>query len=515
MIATATEPNCAAVENRPLVGLEPGRLAWVIDEAELHLVATHGRWKLYQRGGALVRIGRANGAEKDARRAAGAPILQAATAPMLLDIFNRAIDWRRLRAGEPLGAAAPVDCPAKIANLYLARAGQWQLPALTGIVSAPILLDDGSILDRPGFDLATGLYLAGDGEWPRPPAPLSREAVESAVRTLLEPFGEFPFRAEADRSVIVSAILTLVQRRLLFSAPAHAIDAPTQGSGKSLIADCIARIATGLDAPSLSVNRDEDELRKKLVSILMIGDPLVALDNITRSLNSDALASILTQPVYQDRLLGTNTTVRVPTNTLFLVTGNNLTFSGDMPSRIVVSRLEPEVERPEERTFAISNLRDHISRNRRDLVCAALTILQAFFIAGRPSQHLRPFGRFEQWSSEIREAIVWAGLPDPCLTREEVIDADPERDSALAVLSNWHRADLGEIALRNLIERAEQFADLNAALLDVAADTSRPGQISARRLGAWPGAASVGSSALTSSFVGAGILTRASRPMRS
>jgi hypothetical protein len=270
------------------------------------------------------------------------------------------------------------------------------------------------------------------------------------------------------------------------TTPAHAFDATTQGSGKTLLADSVSLIVSGNCCTSMSANSDEEELRKKLVSVLIANDPIVSLDNVTRPLQSDALATILTVSTYSDRLLGASQKVWVPTNALFFVTGNNLSFSRDLPSRVMVARLEPDVERPEERSFNISNLRAYILENRSQLVCAAITILLGFFVAGRPSQGVKPLGRFEQWSHEIREAIIWAGLADPCETRESVIASDPDRDATLALFTEWTRVANGNsVTLSDLISNAATDKTLESVMIEIASDYKNPGQINARRLGAW------------------------------
>jgi hypothetical protein len=466
------------VNARPTIPAEPGQLPWLVDEAEKVLLADYRRWSVFQRAGILMRVAIADRQDPLIQRPAGALILRAATVPMMLDIFNRAIRWVNLKDND-------IDCPAKIAQVYLSRAGLWRLPRLLGIVEAPIIRSDGSILTQPGYDEATRLILESHVAWPALPSP-SLEAAQAAIKCLLEPFAEFPFANPAGWSVLISTILTALVRRLLFSAPAHAFDKPSQGSGGSLLADCISLTAVGRCVASTNANSDEEELRKKLVSVLIAADPIISLDNITKPLRSDVLASILTLDRYKDRILGSSQDVEVPTNTLFLLTGNNLTFSGDMPSRVISARLEPNCERPEERTFAISDLRTHILQRRPQLVTAALTILQSYFFAGRPPQNLKPFGRFEQWSNEIRSAIVWAGLPDPCISREDVIAVDPERDATLTVLGSWFRC-LGEEAttLSSLVARAQTDDDLQQALLDIATDQKHADTVSPRRLGAW------------------------------
>jgi len=464
----------------------------MVDRAGEVLAAQHNFWGVYERGDILVRVAPWNSSPDDEKkkkhavgRALGLTVLHQVTATILEDVFTRAAAWEK-------DTGKAIDCPPKVAQIFLSRRGRWGLHELTGVIAAPLRRPDGSILTEQGYDERTGLLLQSAINWPQIPRCPSQAEVQAAVRTLREPFEEFPFRSKADLAVLMSAILTALQRRLLFSAPAHCFDATTQGSGKSLLADIVAIIATSFPATSISLNTDANEFEKKLVAILIAADPVVSIDNVTRPFFNDALQSILTLPTYTDRILGVSQRTTLLTNLLFLVTGNNLTFSGDMPSRVIICRLEPNVERPEERTFTIANLREHIVEHRGELVAAAITILAGYCAEGRPSQNLKPLGRFEQWSNEIRSAVVWAGFADPCNTREQVIASDPERDATLALYSEWHRV-LGDkpVTLRNLAQsaegtpKAEGDADLKAVLLDVAADAEHRDQISQRRLGAW------------------------------
>jgi putative DNA primase/helicase len=108
---------------------------------------------------------------------------------------------------------------------------------------------------------------------------------------------------------------------------------------------------------------------------------------------------------------------RVPTNTTFLATGNNLTFRGDMSTRAVMCKLLPKAERPEERQYGW-DARAETRAARPRLVAAALTIIRAYVVAGRPGMDRKPFGRFEHWQAMIQDPLLWLGAPDPCKTRE-------------------------------------------------------------------------------------------------
>lgn len=455
----------------------PGALPELATEGEKALIEAD--LGLYQRAGSVVRAIPADARDGKIRRPADAIVLRQASVPMLQDLLMRAAEW--------LGARErPVDCPAKVPQVILSRAGEWRFRELLGIVRAPVVRPDGSILSKRGYDPATGLLLDSDLDW-QIPSDFPHEAIQSAVETLLAPFADFPVSPEG-QSVILSAILTGVQRRLLFSAPAHAFDAPVQGAGKSLTVDCVSILVTGHEAASTSCPDDRDEMRKRATSVLLAGDPMWNIDNVTRGLDSDALASILTQPRYCDRVLGESQMTRpLPTNLLITITGNNLRFSGDMPSRVVVARLEPGCERPEMRNdFRIADLRGWMRANRKQMIRAALTVLCGFIHAGRPDQKLPAFGRFEQWSRDIRSALVWAGLPDPVATRALVDSTNPERDSTLAVFSEWHRVTGGQPAtIKQILDLSEGDPDLRDALNEAAPDHRHAGAATARSLGFW------------------------------
>jgi len=140
---------------------------------------------------------------------------------------------------------------------------------------------------------------------------------------------------------------------------------------------------------------------------------------------------------------------------------------------------------PEERAFRISDLPAYLRANRERLVVAALTILRAYHIAGRPGQNVRPWGGFDHWSRAIREPLIWLGVADPCQTRDRVIANDPDRDRSLNLLSAWHSA-FGERAMLVAEVISEAGRELRESLLMVAAaDRTDPTRVDPRRLGAW------------------------------
>jgi len=445
----------------PTIDLRPGLYPQAVDEAEEVLLEHVEQLRLFQRGGELVRIVCVEKTQCGGglRRETGAMILAPLSTVALTEIFDRLINWQRISSTENGPRLRRVDCPGRIAVAYLSRIGSWRLPVLMGISSAPIMRPDGTILHQSGYDPQTRLFLTED--WPELDDNPTRDDSLAALQKLKAPFMEFPFVAPEDESVLIAAILTVVQRRLLASSPLFGFTAPTQRTGKSLLAECVAITASGVPAAAMAVASDREEIRKAVAAALREGHAIVNLDNVEHPLGSPDLSRAITQPEYGDRVLGETRILRLPTNVLWTATGNNLTFRGDLAVRALVCRLDAKLERPEERMFTIADLKKYVAEHRRELVTAAIAIMRAYVVAGRPDQRLTPWGGFDEWSATIRAPLVWVGMSDPCATRQRVLEDDPDREQATALLSAWHNAFRERnVTVGEVLETAENDPDL-------------------------------------------------------
>ena len=54
----------------------------------------------------------------------------------------------------------PVTLPERVAKIYLAMNGEWNLAPLDGVSTSPLLADDGSLRTAEGFDTGTRLCAA-------------------------------------------------------------------------------------------------------------------------------------------------------------------------------------------------------------------------------------------------------------------------------------------------------------------------------------------------------------------
>lgn len=158
---------------------------------------------------------------------------------------------------------------------------------------------------------------------------------------------------------------------------------------------------------------------------MLSGDPLVSLDNINGVLRSDLLCQAITAPAVKVRRLGASDPIEVSNVATWFANGNNLNLAGDVARRSILCRLDPGMERPEERVFSFDPVAVALD-SRSEYVSAVLTLVKAFILAGSPDPGLKPFGSFETWCRMVRDPLVWVGCPDPCESREEILEADPD-----------------------------------------------------------------------------------------
>jgi putative DNA primase/helicase len=384
--------------------------------------------EIYQRGGLIVRpvltkLKASDGRDTETWR------LIPVTLPYLVETLTAAAQFLKYDARTK--AFMPCDAPEKVAETYLAREGSWRLQALTGVCNAPLLRVDGSICDQPGYDAASGMLFKPEGErFALIPQYPSKADAAAALQTLESLIETFPFVTDADRSVMLSAILTGLDRRAMPTAPLHGFTSPVPGSGKSLLVDIISMLSTGRRMPVIGQGRKEEELEKRLGAALLAGDAAISIDNCDHTLESSFLCQALTQERLKIRLLGFSKIVDTPNNAAIFATGNNLTLAGDLIRRALLCSLDPKCEHPEERQF--KDIIAHIKAHRDALVAAALTVLRAWHIGGEKGSD-PSLGSFEVWSHRIRAPLLWLGRADPCATMAKVRADDPVR-GALATL---------------------------------------------------------------------------------
>ena len=434
-------------------------LTTMVNQTEAALLKLPGP-VLYQRSRQLVRIAPAGPSPTWLQRPEEAPIIAPASLAALREYASHAARWtkRDKRTKTQLDVL-----PSAVVLETLAARTEWRFPYLEGVIAAPTLRPDGVLLQTPGYDQETGLYLdLNSGPFPPIPETPTRNDAIRALNHLYEPFSDFPFADDCHRSATLAALLTLNGRYAIRGCtPLFAVRAHSRGTGKGLLVNTIAMIGTGRPAPTWQHTENEEEDAKRLLSIAIAGDQCAHIDNVTTAFGSGPLDSVITAASIKGRLLGTNTNQEAPWTTVLFASGNNMTFTGDMVRRVIPIDLDAQTEHPEERGgFRHARLLEWVRHERPRLVTAALTVLKVFFHASCPKQpNLAEYGSFEAWSDLIRHCLVWCGFADPCGGRKHLeAESDTTYEALAELLRSWEECypDGKAYTLKTITQDIEQ-----------------------------------------------------------
>lgn len=401
----------------------------------------------YDRGGVVARL---------AHPADGGP-------PVAVEVTAHGVVCEAHRLAQPMAwkgdNLSPVTLSERVAKMFLDLRGEWNLPPLDGISTAPVLADDGSILDRDGYDPRLRLWCAAVPRLDVPEHPTEAQAraalhrLRSAFRTF--PFGDsqrVPATADApslvdltkpaglDETAALCGALTAVCRPSLHLAPGFMGTAPAisgAGAGKGLLVRAVCLIAFGVQARAFTAGAEKAELDKRLVAELIEAAPVVFLDNVNgTALRNDLLASVLTERPARVRIMGRSQMVPLNSTAFIAVTGNGLSMSEDLARRFLSCNLDAQMEDPESRPFAPGYL-DNIAKRRPELLSACLLIWRW----GRQHPNLkrgRKLGSFEQWAEWVRDPLLTLGCADPVDRILEAKAADPARKRVTDLFEVWY-----------------------------------------------------------------------------
>src|SRR5579885_2763909 len=214
---------------------------------------------IYVRHGQLVRIGRTED---------GTPVIEAISETALKGMLARCMNFVKITPVS--GQVQHIPPPDNVVKDILQR-GQWPFPPLEAIVEFPVLRPDGTILDTPGYDAATRLLYLPSPSLTIPPIPIEPqwEEIYAAQALIEEAIGEFPYQDFASRLNTYALLLTPIIRQAIGGhVPLALIDATRPGSGKTLLAETVAMIATGRKASLMAAAYDDNEWRKRIASTL-------------------------------------------------------------------------------------------------------------------------------------------------------------------------------------------------------------------------------------------------------
>lgn len=425
--------EAAAADELPAeVHVKAGELAVLAAICERHLVDRGVPF--YERGAMLVRPILEKGRTWNGGHTY-TPVLVEVTAPYMRDMLSRHIHFTKTLKRKDDFVDVTIDPPKDIIEIMMARRGERQFKPISGVLAAPTLRPDGSVIDKPGYDEATGLYLMISTKPLEMPEHPTWDDARGAADLLDSLLAEFPYVDEPSRAVGMSETITPTVRGCMNVAPGHANTANAPGTGKSYKVDIAHMIATGMTCPVMNLGKTEEETEKRIGAAGIAGQAMLAFDNIESDVCGEALCTMLSQDVMDLRVLGKSEKIKAYNNFCAFFTGNNIVLKGDVVRRIVTCSMDAKMERPEQRHFKHNPLAA-IASERERYIAACLTIVRAFILAGRPGlEQLTPFAGFDGWSASVRGALVWLGYADPVLTVERSRDEDPELGKLRALIA--------------------------------------------------------------------------------
>lgn len=165
---------------RPTIYTEDRRLEDITSEALDGLLANSETPLIFHRGGFLCRL-----REKEP----GKLVTENLNDAILRGILSRSADYRKT------DMSTLCSPPSHLIKDILTLS-EFPFPYLAGIISSPVLREDGSLLSAPGYDEASNLYYnePGNLEIPDiPDSPTKEDAIQACEFVMDNVFVDFPF----------------------------------------------------------------------------------------------------------------------------------------------------------------------------------------------------------------------------------------------------------------------------------------------------------------------------------
>ncbi|GAA0432526.1 hypothetical protein Aca07nite_19700 [Actinoplanes capillaceus] len=358
--------------------------------------------------------------------------------------FPYRLKTRKNDDGEPETYEEECTPPREVLAAVLAGKTWPGVPALRGIIGAPVLRRDGTLLQDPGYDPATGLYLASKVDLPQVPDQPTAEQVDKARTFLLGRFlADFPWSSPADRANYIALLVTPILRHFTRSlTPFGLVDATMPSSGKSIL--------TGgpgmLYGQKILTWPDEDgELRKSITAVFADQVGAVIWDNLEEGtvIDSAVLAQLITQREWSDRQLGTSRNVASVNDRLWMATGNNLQVGGDMASRTVLVHLDPDMPHPESRDqtgFGIPHLDQWITipANQMIVLWHLLVLVLDWTRNNAPRATGISMRQFTPWAQAAAGFLAHHGITGFLTNITDVRNVDEDATRWRGFLTAWH-----------------------------------------------------------------------------
>jgi hypothetical protein len=295
------------------------------------------------------------------------------------------------------------QCPAEIRKTYLGTEYFKDVRPVTAVLSHPVVLTDATIIgQKKGYDTEHQILFPDGYEH-------TDMALPEAYRVLHDVFKEFP---QCALPGTLALMFTALMRACLPTAPMVFINAPSLGSGKSLLAEVCLIIAHGEHPKPMSQPKAEEEFEKQIKSHLQCNPgKTLFMDDFAGEISYQMLKTMLTESRNLDfRVLGQPKMFSANMNFLTVMTGNSANLQEEIMRRSIFCEVDTKCEHPSQRTHFTrtpTQLRQHAQDNRSHLLSACVHMLTDALRNATDEHKTRAMGSFEDWAATVGKSVVY------------------------------------------------------------------------------------------------------------
>lgn len=339
----------------------------------------------------------------------------------------------------------PMIPPPALINLVLALLKQDRpYPTLKTVTQTPRFAPDGNLRTWSGYDEGTqtfydplpGFIVPNVSDSP------SDEELTEATKRVEYLMKDFRFVDATDRAHALSLMLLPFVRALINGrTPIHVITKPQPRTGAGLLVSIISINATGREAAATTEPQTKEEWGKLMTAVLRDSPDFFFLDNVKNRVESAAFVATVTGVGRKDRELGKTQSLTVPTDCVFIVTGNNVRLGTEIAGRTAPIRMDAKMAHPQLRKdMTEKRLIEHVQARRSDYVWACLVIVKRWIAAGCPSapDGVTRLGGYENWADTMGSILHLMGIKGFMRNIEQFYDTvDDEGDDWREFLQRW------------------------------------------------------------------------------
>lgn len=332
----------------------------------------------------------------------GGKFSQVESATLMGGFVGEAVNIMKLdQKGNPTYISLPTADATYIMGSHQQRSRLHQVQHYTEVPT----LDPSGAAALPGSNPSDGTYYEGPKILPA-----------AGTHHLNQLLKAIHFKRATDRTNFLSFMLTpLLGPAFPGGRPIAMIKGNQPSVGKTTAATVIAVLASNDgDLASVTYERNDGELEKKIAACIRRGSNTVLIDNIhcpgNAVVTSASLERTVTAKNYNFRRVGTSQMITGVNHIQFLGTFNGGTLSTDWSSRSVFVLMHYAGDTPRMPEPVTGPIVDYASKNRTRLLAELLGMLDRWAKAGRPTKSTPC--RFAEWAKTLNGILSVNGHHD-------------------------------------------------------------------------------------------------------